>query len=390
MLEIKFVADKYEDPMKHILSYCFGLPPEFGEEFISETFQSDNCLGCFDGDRLGALLCISPFDMYFHGETVLMGGIGAVSTLPEYRHCHCASNMLIKSLEIMKERGYTFSALGPFSYEFYRKYGWELGFHSKKYNIRVDDLGGLGVGRGVFRPLNLDDIPRVKSLYESFISKYNGAIRRDEKTWNSKLNVQGKDRDYAYGYSRQGDGLHGYIFYSIENRKLYIRELIYDSLDTKLELMRFVYNHSAQVETVIWDAPQDDNTMLMLANPRIGQTINPGMMIRVVDVKKALEAYDFPLLYRGSIAIKIQDKWAPWNDGVFNILIKKGSATVEKVTDISPHIECDIQTFSQIMSGYIGMKEAIEIGEITPHIPGVLDDLKILFKKHATHMTDRF
>ena len=35
--------------------------------------------------------------------------------LPEYRYYRCASNMLIKSVEIMKDRGYAFSALAPFS-----------------------------------------------------------------------------------------------------------------------------------------------------------------------------------------------------------------------------------------------------------------------------------
>lgn len=389
-MEINFVAEKYEDPMKHILSYCFGLPPEFGDGFMTETFKSKNCLGCFDGEQLAGLLYITPFEMFFNNRIVLMGGIGGVSTLPEYRHCHCASNMLIKSLEIMKERGYIFSALGPFSYDFYRKYGWELGFHSKRYEIPIEKLKGLGKGIGRFKPLTPDKISSVKTLYEYFMSKYNGAIRRDDKTWKSKLNVKGKDRDYAYGYSSQTNELNGYILYSILGNKIHVNELIYDSLDTKLELMRFVYNHSAQVETLVWNAPEDDITMLMLKDPRIGQTINPGMMIRVVDVKKTLEAYEFPLLYRGSLAIKIHDEFASWNNGTFNVVIRDGSAIVDKTENNSPDIECDIQTFSQIMLGYIGMEEAIDIGKVTSDIPVFLDDLKILFKRHVTHMTDGF
>jgi len=54
------------------------------------------------------------FEMFFYGKSVPMGEIASVATLPEYRHCHCASNMLIKALEIMKERGQYFFCLNSF------------------------------------------------------------------------------------------------------------------------------------------------------------------------------------------------------------------------------------------------------------------------------------
>lgn len=389
-MEINFVSDIYKESIKHILNYCFQSPAGLGESFINETYIPENCLGCFDKDRLVALLYIHPYDMYYYGDIVSMGGIGVVSTLPEYRHHSCASNMLVKSLEIMKNRGYTFSALAPFSYSFYRKYGWELGFSNKKYIIPIEKLKGLGTGKGEFRPLTLKDRDRVSQVYRACAAKYNGAIDRNESNWASRLEKIGKNRNYGYGYSRQGSELNGYIFFSMNEGIFHVHEMMYDSLETKLELLRFIYYHSAQVKKVSWQAPLDDNTVLLLDNPRIEQKIEPGMMIRVVDVKMALRSYKYPDWYKGSFTINVDDKWAPWNNGAFEVVIEQGSVAVNEAEETAADISCNINTFSQFMLGYIGLKEAIELGKVSVYNHNIAEELKTIFKENLTYMTESF
>ncbi|HZJ58456.1 MAG TPA: GNAT family N-acetyltransferase [Clostridia bacterium] len=389
-MEVKFIENEHKESIKHILNCCFEMPPDMVEGIVSKDFNSEDWLGCFDGDKLAGLIYISSHDMYFYGKTVPMAGIGVVSTLPEYRNRHCASGILIKSLEVLKDRGYVFSALGPFSYSFYRKYGWELGFHTKKYTISMDGLKGIGTGKGEFRPLRPRDIDNIVGVHGNFFSRYNGAVKRDNKRWQSRINGLGKDRTYGYAYSHQGNGLAGYIIYSVKEWTFTILEMAYDSLETKLEILRFVYYHSAQAERVVWEAPQDDNTALILANPPTEQKIRPGMMIRVIDVKAALEAYAYPILYKGSFTIKIDDRWAPWNSRVLRVIIGEGVATVEDAGGDPADLECDIQTFSQIISGYIGMGEAKELGRVTAHNQEILEDTEIIFRKHVTHMTEGF
>lgn len=389
-MEINFVSEIYKESIKHVLNYCFHGAPNIGEFFIKEIYTPENCLGCFDEDRLVGLLYIYPYDMYFNKDIVAMGGIGVVSTLPEYRHYHCASNMLVKSLEIMKDRGYAFSALAPFSYSFYRKYGWELGFSSKKYIIPIEELKGLGTGKGQFRPLTLEDRDNIGQVYKTSIAKYNGAIDRDRENWEFRLKEIGKNRNYGYGYSRRGNELDGYIFFTMNGGVFHVHEMIYDSLETKLELLRFIYNHSAQVKEVNWQVPLDDNTMLLLQNPRIEQKIEPGMMIRVVDVVEVLKSYKYPDLYKGSFTINVTDQWAPWNNGTFRVAIEQGGVVVSKTDDTAADISCNIDAFSQFILGYIGLGEAIELGKATVHNLQVIDELKTIFNEHVTYMTDNF
>ena len=313
-----------------------------------------------------------------------------VSTLPEYRHSHYASSLLIKSLEVMKNRGYLFSALGPFSYSFYKKYGWNLAFHKKKYTMSMEYLKTFEKRKNIFRLLTLKDLNNVRMLYETFMSRYNGAIRRDAKNWESRFKRLNKHKNYAYGCSRDGKELSGYIFYSLGDSRFDIHEMVYDSLETKLDLLCFICAHKAQAGEVVWFAPPDDNTPLLLENPAIDQNIKVGMMIRVVDVKRVLEAYSFPPEYNGSFTIKVEDFYAPWNSRPFRVFIENGNAKVEKIEDGPIDVKCDIQTFSQIMFGYLSMREAMELGKIAACSPERLDDIATLFMGHPTYETDSF
>lgn len=389
-MEIRFADDKDKKAIKDIIMYCFSRTEHHAEFFVNNVFKPENCLGCYDGERLGAALHVYPFEMFFYGRTVPMSGIGSVATLPEYRHCHCASNMLIEALKIMKERGQIFSGLAPFSYSFYRKYGWEMGFHKKQYRLLMSDLKGFGEGDGSFRPLSYRDIEKMSKVYDTFARPYNGALYRKMEDWDLILKKHERDGHYRYGFEDQSGELQGYIFYYMENKKFYIREMIYTTPEVKNELLRFVYFHSAQADEVIWQAPADDNTFLMLDNPRREQKIIPDMMIRAVDVRKVLEAYPFPQEYSGSFTIAIDDPWAQWNNTTFELDVEKGHVRVKDIGKKAGDIHGTIQCFSQMLLGYIGVKEALEMGRIELKDLKLYESLQHIFKCTPTFVNETY
>jgi len=389
-MEIRFADNKDKEAIKDIIMYCFSRTEQHAEFFINNVFNPENCLGCYDGERLVAALHVYPFEMFFYGRRVPMGGIGSVATLPEYRHCHCASNMLIEALKLMKERGQIFSGLAPFSYSFYRKYGWEMGFHKKEYHLLMSDLKGFGEGKGSFRPLFHQDIGKMSKVYETFAQAYNGAVCRSTEDWNLILKKHERDGYYRYGFEDQFGELQGYIFYNMDNKKFYIREMIYTSPKIKNELLRFVYLHSAQADEVIWQAPADDNTILMLDNPRREQRIVPGMMIRAVDVRKVLEAYPFPQEYSGIFTIAVDDPWAEWNDTTFELHIDEGHVQVRDIGKEPGDVHGSIQAFSQMLLGYIGAKEAVETGKIEVKNLKLYEILQHIFKYGPTYVNESY
>lgn len=389
-MEIRFGTDKDKEAIKDMIMYCFSRTERYAQFFVENIFKAENCIGCYDGERLGAALHIHPFEMFFYGKTVPMGGIGSVATLPEYRHCHCASRMLIEALKIMRDRGDVFSGLAPFSFAFYRKYGWEMAFHKKEYHLLMEDLKGFGTGKGNFKPLDFADIPRLAKVYESFARSYNGAICRNDENWELVLKKHERDGLYRYGYEDESGELRGYIFYRLEDKKFHINELIYSEPRVKGELLRFVYYHSAQADEVIWQAPADDNTFLMLDNPRREQRIIPGMMIRAVDVRKLLEMCPFPQEYSGSFTIVVDDPWAQWNDSTFKLDIEEGHVQVKDIGKKPGDIQGSIQCLSQMLFGYTGIKEAVETGKIEVKDLKLYENLQHIFKGTTTFVNDTY
>lgn len=84
------------------------------------------------------------------------------------------------------------------------------------------------------------------------------------------------------------------------------------------------------------------------------------------------------------------DQWAPWNNGSFKVTVEQGDVVVSKTDENDAHISCNINDFSQFILGYIGLEEAIELGKVTVHNPGAANDMKDIFIRHATYITDYF
>ena len=63
----------------------------------------------------------------FDGGTYKLGGVGGVSTLPQYRRGGVIRACVTASLKDMYANDFTFAFLYPFSMQYYRKFGFEAG-----------------------------------------------------------------------------------------------------------------------------------------------------------------------------------------------------------------------------------------------------------------------
>ncbi len=79
-----------------------------------------------DGTMMGSISTY-PYQIRFDGKSVGMSGIGFVSTLPGYRRRGAIRGCFEQAFREMKELGQVFSALYPFSVEYYRQFGYEAG-----------------------------------------------------------------------------------------------------------------------------------------------------------------------------------------------------------------------------------------------------------------------
>ncbi|MCJ8014961.1 GNAT family N-acetyltransferase [Paenibacillus sp. KQZ6P-2] len=365
-MEIRTLTPEDFDAMIELGEYAFQYRMSAEqEEKARKRFTPENTWGAFDEEgRLSAKLALLPVDIYVYGEKMPMAGIAGVATWPEYRRQGLVKQLLTHSLQVMNESGKLLSMLHPFSFPFYRKYGWEMFSEYKKYVIPTDKLPAKEETEGTVRR-DIKDIAILNQIYEEYAKGYNGMMLRSEDRWkNSILD----DEHTAVYYSPSGEP-EGYLLYIAEKKELFVAEFVWLSEESRKALWTFLCNHDSMVtQTVLAQLPADDGLAYMLADPRVTQEIVPFGMARIVNAAGFIEAFPFQSSgQEQSWTVQISDPYAPWNEGGWQWKLSgdgKASAIPADPNE-KTQLQCDIQTLTTMMLGYKRPTELWKMGRLT-------------------------
>jgi len=339
-------------------AFQYVLAPERREEVLA-TMKPERMWAIFMEGQMASKLTIYPFEVWLHGTRMQMGGVASVVTWPEYRRRGFVGQLLTHALRVMKEQGQVLSYLHPFSFSFYRKYGWETLSERRKYEIELGKLPQFPVYPGTIRRMT-DDWSQARSVYEKCGNRYNAMLARDDERWDKRK----KDHPNAVMavYFDANDDPKGYIHFHVKDHVFEVHEMMSLDHEAYTALWRFIADHDSMLQVVKWTAPIDDALPFLLANPCIKQEIESYFMARIVDVAALFGQYPWQRDDRGSNAgtlIAVTDPYAPWNNGLFSLRQTdngRTSVTVEDEADLTvPEAEvvrCDIQTLTAMMTGY--------------------------------------
>ena len=127
-----------------ISMFCFHARVD-DVESQRERVENENIedWGAFtDNGILAARILNNKFDFIIDGTPVKSGGIGGVSTLPEYRNQGAVRDIFRKFLPEAYRSGEVISALYPFNQAFYRKQGYEVVNYQSNYELKPALLAG--------------------------------------------------------------------------------------------------------------------------------------------------------------------------------------------------------------------------------------------------------
>ena len=159
--------------------------------------------------------------MFLHGEPVTVGGIGEVSTDPEYRRRGLATELLKDSIAFMESRNIVISSLHG-SQRIYAIEGWEK---VPRYYARQPFAAKKQVPWEV-RPANFDDeaeVKRIATIYDGYARKFNGTFVRDDMAYWTKW-VQTESPN-AWVAEREGS-IEGYVSVVRREDELSVKEFI--------------------------------------------------------------------------------------------------------------------------------------------------------------------
>lgn len=343
-------------------------------------------------NQFAAQMTVLGLDTFIGGKRFAMGGISAVATWPEYRRQGLVAKLLVHALKEMKEKGQTVSFLHPFSFGFYRKYGWETYTENKVYTIKTEQLPVRKAFDGRIERCKAKDYSLLETIYEKYAIKFNGTLARTELWWSYRISKRKPGQSAIY-YDQNGEA-QGYIIYEIKNMHMSVHELVYLNEGARSAIWSFISQHDSMFKEMTITVPSNDKLAYTLPDPRIKQETFSYFMARIVDAEAFIGQYMFsPDEVADQIPIQIVDEHAPWNNGSYSIEIEpSGNAILKRLDEIKNNdfaIKVNIGVLTSLLFGYIRPLELARLAQIQGD-EEVIKRLHVRIPERTTYLPDFF
>lgn len=395
-MQIRSIKKKEQERAIFIISQSFFYTCESERKLLeNDKFRYEEFIGAFtDDNKMAAVLQCEPHYMWLNGKSVKSGGIANVSTLPEHRQGGMVRNMMKKICNTMYDNGCTMSYLYPFSYEYYRKFGYEMCNEMLRIEASPDDIGDLpfiGKAKQFEHGEEGTDPSDIIEIYTEFSSRYNIMLDRDAWQWERKLEhdpVLSNIRTYiiydensiacayfTYTYKREG--------YSSE---LNITDIAWKNSESKYQLFAFLKRFSGNVKKMKFHVPPEMVMSYIWPEPKKCEVFyEHSGMARVINAKAALETIF--LKKDESFTIKINDSFMEQNNKSYKVYDKDSETHVQEY-DGECDIECSVQALAQILTGFASLETAQSRSDVK--IAANKETLLEAFPKKMVYIADFF
>ena len=349
----------------------------------------------FEAGEMHGIMRLYDFTMKLLSSRALVGGVGGIAVDLLHKKEKVAADMLRFFLQHYKNKGACLTALYPFRPDFYRRMGFGYGTKRNLYRVRPDSLP-KGSGKGQLTFLTGQDREGLQACYNRFLLRKNGLMERLNYVWDE---IFTRPVLQIVGIKRQGQ-ISGYLIYQFEKGRqdhflsndILVRELVYDSADDLLELMRFLHTQADQIERVIFYTqeeyfhyllhdPRNDSGNLVPQVYHESNTQGVGIMYRVIDVPRlfnVLEDHNFGHV-TCRLKISLDDSFFPENAGSYVVHFQNGRASVTHDKQYDVEIQLDVSEFSSLVVGAISFKHLNEYGLVSLSDKSYVDIIDRLF-----------
>lgn len=360
-MEIRLLSGEERFQARLIATVAFHMrmedPEKAREESVQETCQH---WGAFHEDgTLTAAMINHQFISRLDGTPVRNGGIGGVSTLPEYRMEGGIREIFLKLLPHAYADGEVISTLYPFSHSFYRKFGYETVCWKNVYEFAPAVLKGYAFHGKAKLWKQGDPVNEWTELYNRFASSFNLAISRDDERMEKHLKGEYyKDRKFCYLLYEGNEPVAYLIFQDIRHDPqaiLEVQDLAWAGPKGFQAILGFLARFSADYGSIRLFLPRDLELLSLIRSPRaydIQKTTEQNYMVRVINAPKALEAIRKP---EGcSFVIRVNDELIPENNGNWQVTRDGVHPTTRK-----PDLIVSEKTLGQLVTGAASLSEVL-------------------------------
>lgn len=295
----------------------------------------------------------------FDGHALPMGGVGGVSTLPQYRRQGGVRMCLEAHMRDCYNDGVVLDYLYPFSTRFYKQFGYETIGKVNYYSIPLRAIDADDVG-GTVKPHKLGSRKAdIIKVYQDYTQHYNLSVVRTEADWDrlddSDMSKTGEYIYVWYNDAGEAKGVIGFrkVPNSVEKFDLDAIQMFWFSDSEGFRgLLQFVrgfevYYRNLNIKLAS-DFPVDAFIKEWALYPLECKVSAMGM-VRVLNVAKALEAAAYK--GTGSVKIAVEDAILTENNKTFLVEFADRKAVMVTQTQETPDIIMPIGYFSKFLMG---------------------------------------
>ena len=215
-------SEELEAWLDHVTSVFSGSRQYFSNHWHNDPWQeAEGIRVAVDRGSIVSTVRVFIRKIFLHGEPITVGGIGEVSTRPEYRRRGIATQLLKDSIRFMESRDIVISVLFG-SQHIYSLEGWEK---VPRYYARQSFSAGKQ-SEWEIRPANFEDeveVKRLSELYDRYARKFNGTVVRDEIAyWTKWVRTESPN---AWIAERDGN-IEGYVSVNRREDEVSVKEFI--------------------------------------------------------------------------------------------------------------------------------------------------------------------
>lgn len=321
--------------------------------------------GAFENGVLLSAMTINDFTMRMNGQEVRMGGIGAVVTRPEARGRGLVRRIMRPVFDEMRDAGQVYSFLYPFSFDYYRKFGYELCLSYNTATIPIGEFAGFAYPQNFAAHEPEDSHEPFAQIYDEFARERNLSIIRNADNWKWLLN---RDPYLKTQFTFLNRDTHGtpdaYVLYDTDRTTgesyIKVRELCWATPEGLRAVFGFFGRLSPEYRGVTWNVPNDLNIQALMPNPYAAKwEVKPTGMNRIVDVPSVLAMHPAPE-GTGRVTIGVSDAFCPDNTGLYHIEWEENRLTVTRKAEdfTTADMETNVTTLAQLITGYSSPAQA--------------------------------
>jgi len=376
----KYILDKNDyEQYRDLFFYSFDQPEtEFKESFLKREFDHSRVYGIKEDGQLQVSVTSIPFKVNFFGKEFGMSGIANVMSAPEYLQSNGVDTLMDQMFNDMHQDGTVLSYLGPFSYEYYRRFGYEQAFENLQITLPFVKLARYEKpSMGHLRRFKYSE---AQELIGDLFTKNNTSGTIVRKSWWWKNLALWYPEDLIAVYYDELNEITGYAIYAFENEDFVVRDMYYQTSDAFLGLMHFINKHRSIYKNVVINST-DINLRVnnFSTNPSEAKVeIQHGKMARIIDLEKFFSNYPIQSTAIETINLEVNDSLA-WNNHIWELSVNKDKTSLKIADAEMPEVIVDIQTLTKAMFGYQSLADSAKIGNVLGNQDKIqaLDDLFI-------------